>query len=69
MQDRETHCAICETEMTIGHPPLDDPGSLDDDPELVCTACGSAVISAPLTGRLWWRPRGARIAPQQRRAA
>ncbi len=41
----------------------------DDTPELVCTGCGSAVISAPLTGLVWWRPKGARIAPQQRRAA
>ncbi len=60
------HCAICQAEM-IDRTTLDDLG--DDTSEPVCTRCGSAVISAPLSGRVWWRPRGAKIAPQQRRAA
>jgi DNA-directed RNA polymerase subunit RPC12/RpoP len=64
------HCAICQADLIVDRTPLDDLGTLDDDtPELVCTRCGSAVISAPLTGRVWWRPRGAKIAPHQRRAA
>ena len=66
MQDHETHCTICQAEMILLTPPADD---LDDTPELVCTGCGSAIISAPLTGVVWWRPRGAKVAPQQRRAA
>jgi DNA-directed RNA polymerase subunit RPC12/RpoP len=60
------HCAICNAEMIVDDTPFESP---DGTPELVCTDCGSAVISAPLTGRVWWRPRGAKIAPQQRRAA
>ncbi len=63
-------CAICRADMVFELPPddgLDD--GLGDCPDLICTGCGTAVISAPLTGRVWWRPRGAKIAPQQRRAA
>jgi len=41
----------------------------DDTPELLCTGCGSTIINAPLTGRVWWRPKGTKILPQQRRAA
>lgn len=61
------HCAVCLTEMIVDTTPYED---LDEDmPEMVCTGCGSAIISVPLTGRVWWRPRDAKIAPQQRRAA
>jgi DNA-directed RNA polymerase subunit RPC12/RpoP len=63
----ETNCAICRSELMLDTTAYDD---LDEDtPELVCTGCGSAIISAPLTGRVWWRPKGTKIAPQQRRAA
>jgi hypothetical protein len=67
VQDHELHCAICQADMIFEIPPTDDLG--DDSPELVCTGCGTAIISAPLTGRVWWRPKGTKIAPQQRRAA
>ena len=69
MQDREMQCAICQSEMIVDTA-YDDLGDLGDEtPELVCTGCGSAIISAPLTGLVWWRPRGAKVAPHQRRAA
>ncbi len=64
------HCAICDSALIVDPAPLDGLTAADDGaPELICTGCGSAIISTPLTGRVWWRPRGARIAPQQRRAA
>ncbi len=85
MHDHEMHCAICQAELIHDtaplddlddhgvHPGLDDPGylddPLDDEPERLCTGCGSGIVSAPLTGRVWWRPRGFKIAPHQRRRA
>jgi hypothetical protein len=41
----------------------------DEFPELVCTGCGTAVVVAPFTLRVWLRGRGTAVAPQQRRAA
>lgn len=48
--------------------PADDE-SADEFPELVCTGCGTAVVVAPFTLRVWLRHRGTAVAPQQRRAA
>jgi hypothetical protein len=46
-----------------------DDGIADEFPELVCTGCGTAVVVAPFTLRVWLRHHGAAVAPQQRRAA
>jgi hypothetical protein len=61
------HCAKCGSEMLYEVPPCGD--GHEDCPELVCTGCGAAVVTVPITLRLWFRPTGARVAPQQRRAA
>jgi hypothetical protein len=53
--------------MRFEIPPCED--GHDDCPELVCTGCGLAVVTAPITMRVWLRPKGARVAPMQRRAA
>nr|WP_218577752.1 hypothetical protein [Phytohabitans rumicis] len=59
------HCATCQAEMPFESLPYDEDGD-----ELVCTGCGTAVVTAPITVRLLMRqPAGAGIAPQQRRAA
>lgn len=68
MRERHMHCVTCDGEALFEGPPCDD-GHDDDCPELVCTGCGSAIMIAPVTMRVWLRPRGAAIAPQQRRAA
>lgn len=68
MSDREMFCATCRTEMLFVVPPCAD-GHDEDCPELACTGCGTAVFVAPLVIRAWLRPRGARVAPHQRRAA
>lgn len=65
---RELHCATCQADMTFETLPADDE-SADEFPELVCTGCGTAVVVAPFTLRVWFRPRGNGVAPQQRRAA
>lgn len=65
---REMHCAICQTEMPYEALPADDE-LVDEFPELICTGCGTAVVVAPFTLRVWLRDRGTGIAPQQRRAA
>ena len=68
MHDRDDMtCAICQADMIFELPTTED--GIDDCPELVCTGCGSAIITTPLTMRVWWLPRGTKIAPQQRRAA
>jgi heterodisulfide reductase subunit A-like polyferredoxin len=65
---RELHCATCQAEMPFEALPADDEGA-DEFPELLCTGCGTAVVVAPFTLRVWLRGRGTAIAPQQRRAA
>ncbi|HEX8348075.1 MAG TPA: hypothetical protein VF657_25595 [Actinoplanes sp.] len=67
MREREMHCATCDGEMVFEVPPCED--GHDDCPELICTGCGMAVVTVPVTMRVWMRPRGSRVAPQQRRAA
>jgi hypothetical protein len=52
--------------MVFEVPPCED--GHDDCPELICTGCGTAVVTVPIVLRVW-RPRGSRVAPQQRRAA
>jgi len=39
------YCAICLTDVTFEQPPCDDHGA--DCPELLCTACGAAVLYGP----------------------
>jgi hypothetical protein len=67
---REMHCATCRAEMPFEALPVsaEDEGA-DEFPELVCTGCGTAVVVAPFTLRVWLRGRGTAVAPQQRRAA
>lgn len=65
---REMYCATCQAETLFETPRCDD-GHEDECPELVCTGCGTAVVAGPVTVRAWLRPRGAHIAPHQRRAA
>ncbi|GAA4451149.1 hypothetical protein GCM10023170_037850 [Phytohabitans houttuyneae] len=65
---REMHCAICQAEMAFEALPAEDE-SADEFPELLCTGCGTAVVVAPFTLRVWLRDKGSAIAPQQRRAA
>ena len=65
---RELHCAICQAEMPFETLGADDE-SADEFPELVCTGCGTAVVVAPFTLRVWLRHHGTAVAPQQRRAA
>lgn len=64
------HCATCGDEMLLHTPPDDDDcvGS-DDCLEWACAGCGVIVVAAPITVRVWLRPAGDRVAPQQRRAA
>lgn len=68
MRERDLHCAICDAELLFEAPPCQDDHD-EDCPELICTGCGGAILIAPVTMRVWLRPSGARIAPQQRRAA
>ena len=68
MREREMYCATCRAEATFQVPPCQDQHD-DDCPELLCSGCGAAILIAPLDVRVWWRPRGAWQAPQQRRAA
>lgn len=68
MRSRELHCATCQTEMPFEMPPCED-GHGEDCPELFCTGCGSAILVAPLSVRVWLQRRGARRDPRQRRAA
>jgi hypothetical protein len=67
---RQLYCATCEAEMEFEVPRCVD-GHGDDCPELVCTGCGTAVFSAPLTGQ--WPParvaRRPRVSPHRRHAA
>ena len=65
---REMHCAICQVEMPFETLPAEDE-TVDEFPELLCTGCGTAVVVAPFTLRVWLRGQGTGIAPQQRRAA
>ncbi|HYN95264.1 MAG TPA: hypothetical protein VES42_15560 [Pilimelia sp.] len=68
MADNEMYCAICQAETVFQAPP--GLGGHDDDcPELLCDGCGTAIVMAPIVVWSWSRPRGTRIAPQQRRAA
>ena len=67
MRERDMHCATCDSEMIFEVPPCED--GHDDCPELVCTRCGAAEVLAPIVLRVWHRPGGRRVAPQQRRAA
>jgi hypothetical protein len=71
MADREMYCATCETEALFEVPPwLDELDEHDDDcPELICTGCGTAILMAPIVVWSFMRPRGAKVAPHQRRAA
>ncbi|MFC0533859.1 hypothetical protein [Phytohabitans kaempferiae] len=65
---RELRCVICEADMPFEAVPAD--GETGDEfPELLCTGCGTAVVVAPFTLRVWMRHRGNAVAPQQRRAA
>jgi hypothetical protein len=67
MKEREMYCVTCDTDVLFEVPPCLDEHD-DDCPELVCTGCGAAVLMAPVV--VWFsRPRGASVAPQQRRAA
>jgi MinD superfamily P-loop ATPase len=69
VDQHETHCETCQTEMLFEAPPCEDDHG-DDCPELLCTGCGAAFLIAPIaTVRAWLRPLGTSIAPQQRRAA
>ena len=68
MRDRELRCVICNTEMPFETPPCAD-GHAEECPELLCTRCGAAEIVAPVTIRVLVSAGGARVAPQQRRAA
>jgi hypothetical protein len=61
------HCATCHGEMVFEVPPCQD-GHVEC-PELVCERCGAAEVLVPMTLLYWARPRGLRVAPQQRRAA
>jgi MinD superfamily P-loop ATPase len=65
---RELHCAICQALMPFEVLPTEDE-SAEEFPELLCTGCGTAVVVAPFTLRVWLPNRGAGVAPQQRRAA
>jgi hypothetical protein len=65
--EREMHCPTCDALVLFEVPPCED--GHDDCPELVCTGCGTAEVLVPVTLHLWQRPRGRRVAPQQRRAA
>ncbi len=67
MREREMHCARCQAQMRFEIPPCED--GHDDCPELVCSGCGLAVVTVPIMMRVWLRPKGARVAPHQRRAA
>jgi len=69
VRDRELRCVICDTELPFETPPCAD-GHAEECPELLCTRCGAAEIVAPVTLRvLLLSAGGARVAPQQRRAA
>ena len=67
MRDRELRCFICDAEMPFETPPCTD--GHDECPELLCTRCDAAEIIAPVTFRVLLSAGGARVAPQQRRAA
>ncbi len=67
MREREIYCATCQAEALFEVPPCQD--DHEDCPELLCSGCGAAILIAPLTVRVWWRPRGTWQAPHQRRAA
>jgi hypothetical protein len=67
VRERQMHCETCDGDMVFEGPPPE--GDHEDCQELVCSGCGTAVVTAPLTIRVWLRPRGALVAPQQRRAA
>lgn len=67
MPPREMYCATCGGDVRFEVPPCQD--GHDDCPELACTACGTAVVSAEIVLRVWMRSPGTRVAPQQRRAA
>jgi hypothetical protein len=67
VKEHELRCVICNGDMLFEVPPCTD--GHDDCPELVCTRCGAAEVLAPIVLRVWQRPRGRRVAPQQRRAA
>jgi hypothetical protein len=41
----------------------------EECPELVCTRCGLAELTVPVTMRVLLRAGAGRVAPQQRRAA
>lgn len=64
---REMHCAICQAEMPFEALPADGEPA-DEFPELICTGCGTAVVVAPFTLRVWLRNRDTSV-PHQRRAA
>jgi hypothetical protein len=68
MSDREMYCATCEVETLFEAPPRSE--EYDEEcPELLCTGCGTAILIAPVVVWSFMRPGGARVAPQQRRAA
>ena len=68
MHNRELRCIVCDTELPFETPPCAD-GQADECPELLCPRCGAAEIVAPVTIRVLVSAGGARVAPQQRRAA
>jgi hypothetical protein len=68
VRNRELRCIVCDTELPFEAPPCAD-GHADECPELLCTRCGAAEIVAPVTIRVLMSAGGARVAPQQRRAA
>jgi hypothetical protein len=68
VENRELRCVICDTELPFETPPCAD-GHAEDCPELLCTRCGAAEIVAPVTFGVLMSAGGARVAPQQRRAA
>jgi hypothetical protein len=67
VEEHELRCVICNGDMLFEVPPCVD--GHDDCPELVCTRCGAAEVLAPVVLRVWRRPGGRRVAPQQRRVA
>lgn len=67
MAEQLMFCETCATETLFEVPPCLD--GHDDCPELMCTVCGTAILLAPVIVWSFTHPRGATVAPRQRRWA